>query len=211
MSVRQSAGFTLVELLIAITIFAVISALAYGGLQSVIRSDQAITAQTKRLQALQQTLLFMQRDMAQLVPRSIRDEFGDRKPALLSQGNMLTQIELTRGGWNNPAMQMRATLQRVGYGLEGRELYRYSWRVLDRAPDSQPERVLLLDGVSEWQWRFLDDNGGWQESWPSLGSEGGAVDTLPRAVEVKLTLEDMGTVRRIFEMGARHIKVVQGP
>lgn len=200
-------GFTLVELLVAITVFSVLAAMAYGGLRSVLTSERTIDAAARRLSALQQTMLFIARDLAQLSGRGIRDEFGDSQPALRSQMNRLAGLEFTRGGWSNPAGQMRSTLQRVGYGVEERALVRYSWPVLDRAPDSQPQRLVLLEEVSALQLRFMDEQRAWQEAWPPLGAVQASAP-LPRAVEFTLTLADLGTVRRLFVIDASAVSAI---
>lgn len=205
------AGFTLIELLVAITIFAVLAAMAYGGLRSVLKAEHAIAAHGARLQALQQTMLFLTRDLSQLAGRGIRDEYGDRQPPLRTQSNTLARLELTRGGWSNPAGQLRSTLQRIGYGLEGRQLVRYSWRVLDRAPDTQPQRLPLLEGVSEWQWRFMDDQGQWHEEWPLPGSGQRPSSALPRAVELTLMVEELGQLRRLWAIDAHEAVAGTGP
>lgn len=194
-------GFTLIELLVAITIFSVLAAMAYGGLSSVLNSERTLDAAARRLNAIQQTMLFVARDLNQLSGRAIRDEFGDTQPALRSQLNRQPGIEFTRGGWSNPAQQMRSTLQRVGYTVEEKQLIRYSWLALDRAPDSQPLRLVLLEDVTALQLRFMDDQRAWGEQWPLLGGAP-ATAPLPRAVELTLELTDLGTLRRLMVLDA---------
>lgn len=206
MNRRKLRGFTLVELLVAITVFSVLAAMAYGGLRSVLTSERAIDQAAQRLKTIQQAMLFMGRDLAQLSGRGIRDEYGDSQPPLRSQAQSLTALEFTRGGWSNPAGQMRSSLQRVGYAVEEKQLIRYSWPVLDRAPDTEPQRYALLDDVRSMKLRFMDEKQTWQESWPPLSS--GIASTqpgLPRAVELSLELDDLGVVRRLFEIDATAI------
>lgn len=199
---RQAHGFTLVELLVAIAVFSVLAAMAYGGLRSVLNSERTIDQASQRLNAIQRTLLFIGRDLAQLSGRGIRDEFGDPQPPLQSRSRASLAIELTRGGWSNPAGQMRSTLQRVGYVVEERQLIRYSWPVLDRAPDTQPQRFVLLEGVRSLQVRFMNEKRAWHEAWPLPGSGLTAPASLPRAVELTLELADLGVVRRLFAIDA---------
>jgi general secretion pathway protein J len=191
-------GFTLVELLVAITIFSILAVMAYGGLNSVLHARQAIEVQSKRLQALQQTMLFLSRDLSQLAPRAIRDEYGERQPPLLGQTDKQPGLEFTHAGWSNPAWQPRSTLQRVSYVIEDQQLIRYSWTMLDRAPDSKPYRFPLLDRVLSMKLRFMDAKQNWQLQWPLPSTDPATQMNLPQAVEVVVELEDLGTVRRLF-------------
>ncbi|HEY0633884.1 MAG TPA: type II secretion system minor pseudopilin GspJ [Gammaproteobacteria bacterium] len=204
----RSRGFTLIELLVAIMIFSVLAAMAYGGLRSVLTSERAIDEASQRLSAIQQTMLTISRDLAHISGRGIRDEFGDQQPALRSQPKVPSSLEFTRGGWSNPAGQTRSTLQRIGYAVEERQLVRYSWPVLDRAPDTMPWRVVLLTQVEALQWRYMDRQGGWQESWSEASSDTQTEATLPRAVELTFELEDLGSIRRLFAINTSNIKLV---
>lgn len=198
----QQRGFTLVELLVAIMVFSVLAAMAYGGLRSVLNTERAIDQSAQRLNAIQQAMLFIGRDLAQLSGRGIRDEFGDRQPPLRSQPQGGAAMEFTRGGWSNPAGQQRSTLQRVGYAVEEHQLIRFSWPVLDRAPDTQPQRFPLLDDVQSLQLRFMDEKRAWHEAWPQVTANRDAPASLPRAVELTIELADLGVVRRLFVIDA---------
>lgn len=194
----RSAGFTLLELLVAIAIFAVVALLAYGGLATVLDAREDTAAGAARLRALQQTMLMLQRDLDQLAPRGIRDEYGDHKPALHGGADW---IEFTRGGWSNPAEQPRSQLQRVAYALREQRFVRAHWQVLDRAQDSAPFEAVLLDQVRLLRVRFLDAKDEWQDAWPPLNAQDGNQEAEPpRAVEITLELEHWGSVTRLFRI-----------
>ncbi len=195
-------GFTLLELLVALGIFALLAAMAYGGLNSVMTARQITTEHAERLSQLQMAFLWLGRDIEQAVDRSIRDEYAEIKPALLGVETGRYQLELTRTGWRNPAGRKRSNLQRVAYGLREGKLIRAYWNVLDRAQDSQPLESELLDGVDKLELRFLNDKGQWQDSWPR-GQLGGAPSlTPPRAVEVTLETQAEGRITRLFRVAA---------
>lgn len=190
-------GFTLLELLIALSIFAVIAALAYGGLSTVLQGDARLARQSEQLAQLQRAFLFLERDLQHFLPRPIRDEFGAVRPAL--QGTS-SALEFSRAGWSNPLGQPRSQLQRVGYYLEQGALYRVYWRVLDRAQDSQPARVPLLEEVDGLAVRYLDAALAWHDEWPpqNLQNQGDKQSTVLKALEISLRLAEWGSLARLF-------------
>ena len=204
-------GFTLLELLVAVGIFAVMSVMAYGGLKTVLDSRKQTDAQAQRLAAVQLTFTRLQRDVEQMTNRSIRDEFGDTKPPLLAVSGSDVIVEFTHAGWSNPANALRSTLQRVAYTVKDNTLYRGYWLVLDRAQDSKSVPTAILNPVKSIEWRFMDSAGNWQTQWPAPPQTGQPVPPapngqpasprpLPRAVEVTLDLEDLGRLTRLFRV-----------
>ncbi|TNF36788.1 MAG: type II secretion system protein GspJ, partial [Gammaproteobacteria bacterium] len=93
----RNCGFTLIEVLIAIAIFAVLSLLAYGGLQSVITGKQQTEEALLRLRELQLTMNHFQRDFEQLVPRDARDELGGKLHRLSAGLDSDLLVQFTRG------------------------------------------------------------------------------------------------------------------
>ena len=193
----HSAGFSLLELLVAVSVFALLGAMAYGGLESVLRADRATRAQDERLAELQLAVSILQRDLAQASTRAVRDALGDRQPALSQGQGGLAQLELTRAGWRNPVDRLRSHLQRVRYRVEEDRLQRAFWPMLDRPPGTQPSESVLLDGVESITWRFLDGEGNWHSSWPPATASEPPLTLLPRAVEITLELERWGEIRRL--------------
>ena len=199
---RLGRGFTLIEVLVALAVFAVLAALAYGTLNQSLLSAEILNDRMDRLQSIQRTVRMLADDLQQLAPRPIRDELGDNfRPALDTGFQSGFAIELTRGGWSNPVVLPRSTLQRVGYRIEDNELIRYQWFTLDRTLSNDPVAVTLLDGVESIQFRFYDANGEFTEQWPPLSNQGGGgIRMRPRAVEFILRLEDEGELSRLVEV-----------
>jgi general secretion pathway protein J len=201
---RQS-GFTLLEVLIAITITALIGLGAWQLLNSAIRTYEISQASLQSLSQVQRAQLHLERDFRQVLPRAIRDEFGDYQPALSSRDNFFT-VELTRQGWRNPLQEPRSELQRVAYELLDGVLYRRYWQVLDRAQDSEPRSQRLLSDVTEFSVAFLNDSNAWVDEWPPDTDEDQSDDRLlkyaqlPRAVRVSMTHPKYGEIPRIFEL-----------
>lgn len=197
----RSRGFTLLELLVALAVFAMVALMAYSGLRSVLYSKQITEQRAARMQHLQSAVLMLERDLGQIaLLRGIRDEYGDAQPPLRTADFGAITLEFTRAGWPNPTGMARSTLQRVAYGIKEDALWRYAWRVLDRAQQSTPDGIALLEGVREMRLRYRDDAGEWHEHWPPVGLAQAAPVPSPTALEVSLELEDLGVIRRLFPL-----------
>lgn len=197
-----SKGFTLIELLVALAVFGILAALSYGALSQTLLAAEILSARLDRLQAVQRTMRILNQDFFQLSPRPVRDELGDSyQPSLQTDADSGFALQLTHGGWNNPMALPRGTLQRAAYRLEDGELVRYHWIVLDRTLNTEPIAFVLLDGVENIAFRFLQDNGEWSLQWPALNSPGATgLRQRPRAVEVILSLEAEGELTRLIEV-----------
>jgi len=193
----SARGFTLLELIVVLAIFSVLAVMAYGGLGSVLTARERVLMSFERTTALQKAYVRLRNDLQQLRARPARDGYGEPQPALqvLADG----AVEFTRSGWRNPLGQPRSALERVAYRLDGDgRLIRASWRVLDRAQDSAVSEAVVLDQVEEIRWRFLE-GAEWRDRWPGASGTGTQVrDSVPRAVELLLTLKDLGEVRLLF-------------
>lgn len=197
---KRGLGFTLYELLLAFAILGLLAAFAMTGFnqlnQAAAQRDEIAT----RLTAVQRALALVSRDLLQADGRAIREgSHGAREPGLIGGGAPFP-LEFSRAGWRNPTGAPRPPTQRVAYALEGRELVRYVWRVLDRAPGTEPLRRVLLTEVDVLEVAFLA-GGSWRADWPapdtSTAPDGA---TRPRAVRVTLTLADQGRIERVVEL-----------
>ncbi|MFZ5493385.1 MAG: type II secretion system minor pseudopilin GspJ [Pseudomonadota bacterium] len=173
----RSRGFTLLELVVALAVFAVLATLAYGSLARLLQARDTLAARAEALGRLQRVQAQLARDCGALVARPARDELGDPEPALRRAPD--GSLELTQGAFSNPLDQPRAQLQRVRWQVRGGVLYRDAWPVLDRVPGTRPQAQRLLDGVQ----RF------------TVGIETG-VDS--RAVSVELDAPPFGAVEWLF-------------
>lgn len=198
--VRLQHGFTLLELLVALAVFAVMGAAAYSGLRSVLTTRAVVEAEAQRLAEIQLAFHVLEQDITQTLPRGIRDEYGKQEPALKSSGLGGDWLIFTRAGWDNPLVQTRSNLQRLSYRLEQGSLIRRYWTMLDRNGAGESQETVLLDNVREVKARFLNDQDEWQKEWPPTGQDADedSVNRLPRAVEISLTLGDWGEITRLF-------------
>jgi general secretion pathway protein J len=191
-------GFTLIEVMVAMAIFAVLSLMAYGGLDAVIKNKTRTDIQLKRLHQLQMTMLNFHRDFEQLASRDGHDEFGSTLLKLTNQNNDLL-VDFTRSGWRNPAKLQRSSLQRVAYKLDENSLYRLSWPYVDRAQDDRVVETLLIDNIEDVTFRFLNDNNEWKNDWPDANAIQGNINQ-PKAIEIKLLMNDWGEIVRLFKV-----------
>lgn len=196
----SSQGFTLLELLIAMAIFSLISIMSFSGLNTVLFNKENIDAELLRLSDIQRTMLNLSRDIEQSIDRPIRDGLGGSTAALTGGNNIdSTLFELTRTGWRNPAEQHRSQLQRVAYSFEDNQLIRLTWYHLDHLLTDEPTRRVLLNDVEEVRVRYLDVD--WLDRWPifTLDSKTSPL-SLPRAIEITLKLKKWGSITRLFRV-----------
>ena len=123
MSSPRPGGFTLVELLVALALFAVLSVLSYGGLRHVMNLDAGLANAVARHTDLELALLLIEQDLHATVARGVRDELGGSEPALRAglDGDL---VSLTRRTADLSMSTPGAALARVRYRLVGGVLYR---------------------------------------------------------------------------------------
>lgn len=194
---KQQAAFTLLELLVSLALFAILSIVAYGGLQSVLNARHQTEQQAQRLTELQMLFSIMGRDIEQIIQRGIRDNFGDRQAALSGDTN---HLEFSRTGRRNPGGFARSHLQRVGYLWQEDEIRRRSWRVMDRAQDSAFQEGVLATDIQALEFRYLDEQLQWHSRWPLPKQNGSTPPVLPRAIEATIEAEGWGHITRLFRV-----------
>jgi len=198
----KQRGFTLLELLIASIIFAIMAVMAYGGLDNVIQNSKSSQQALKRLQQIQQCVSVLNRDFSQIVPRRIRDDFGNPQAYLIAGNNVDYLVEFSRGGRVNPANLLRSSLLRVAYQFEENKLIRLQWPQMDRAQETEAKKTTLIDEIESVSLRFMDQNARWQEQWPPLNATTGTGtnNTTLLGIEIILDIKGLGEIRRLYAM-----------
>ena len=196
---KYNRGFTLLELLVAIGIFALISAIAYGSLTRLMIDRERLQAEQTFWRSLSLAFARLEEDLSQARERSVRDVIGFSQPAFRGQPTDTRavgapSVEFTRGGVLTFSDAARSDLQRVAYRLVDGTLKRLTWPVLDLGPQTVPLETPLLDQVEEFRVRFYAPAGAWIDLWPADGID----EILPRGVEVKVTLKGRGDFTRLF-------------
>jgi general secretion pathway protein J len=199
---RLARGFTLLELVVAISIFAIVGTMAYRGYAESASNAERARDQARRLQAVQLAVRTMVMDFRLLAPRPVREPVGDGfRPALTRDESGASLVELTRAGWSNTAGTPRGTLQRVAYALDNGKLVRLYWPVLDRTLATEPVRRELVGDVERVALRYMNASRVWVDSWPPLGAPGEVgFRQRPLAVEIVIEFKDFGRIRRVAEV-----------
>ena len=148
---KPQAGFTLLELVIAIAIFALLGLGCWRLFDSVVRAERSSTAHQQALRSLQRTVALIERDVLQ-VQGSAKDPGITLYP---------DRLNVRRANWRNPLGLPRSELQDVSYQLKNGELWRYSRGLEEGAPLQQQK---LLADVREVRWRIFDRKTGWRNA-----------------------------------------------
>ncbi len=191
----NARGFTLVEMLVALLIFALMSVLAYRGLAAAFASQAHLEDDNRRWRDISLTFAQLERDVGMAVDRPVRDSIDRRLPAWQgAPAADAAQLEFSRMGdaWQTGAA---ADVLRYGYRLRDGTIEQLVWPVLDRGVRGEPVVNTLLERVRRFDLRYLARDGNWQAAWPA-----GSGDDLPAALEVVVELAEGTTLTRIFAL-----------
>jgi general secretion pathway protein J len=204
----RASGFTLLEVLVAVGIFALFSAMAYGSLLRILDTRDRLETERNFWRTLNLSLLQVEEDLAQVRPRTVRAADGlvvlpaFRGQPVDSRALGEPSLEFTRGGQIVLGDGARSDMQRVGYQLRDGALLRLVWPALDQPVVSEPRAAPLLEQVEEIRVRFYAQPGGWVDAWPAATQTGVPPpnNALPAAVELTLTIEGRGEIVRVFQV-----------
>jgi len=193
----RNKAFTLVELLVALAIFALLAGFAYRGLHSMLESREALQKETRKWRDVALFVGRIERDLSAVLPTQPQANAIVRRPApVTSVVETVTNgdgLALTRSG-NLLQENALAAPQRIAYRLRDGAVERLTWTSVDLAPREEPAAVRVLGSVSSLGFRFLMQSGEWRTAW------GVADQTLPAAVEVTLKLASGETIVRLVDL-----------
>ena len=199
---NKTLGFTLVEILVALLVFAVVGLLSTRLLSQSIDNQNNLQDRGQRLAEIHRAIRVLQRDIVQLSRRKIRDAQGEELPALMvsDQG----AIEFSRVGWRNPLRQPRSEVQRVGYRWQDEKIIRGYWLALDRSYDAEPAYQTLLEDVEAIEFFAVDQLGNEHRQWPldpeaNVVTEEGEALYLA-AILVRAEIAPYGMIERIWQV-----------
>lgn len=187
-------GFTLVEMLIALLIFGMITAAGVTLLTLTVRTQESAQGLLDNLGELRRTDALLNADLAQAAPRIHRDGGGEPVPAFTGgNGGEALLMAFVRRGWGDDAT-FRSSLQRVEYRLRDGRLERWRYDAVDG--EGRAVAMPLLDRVRRVQLRYRDRDGSWRDRWDPTDPA-----RLPAAVELVSDSEGHGQVRQLFAVG----------
>ena len=207
---NSQKGFTLLEIIIAMSIAALIGVAALSLLDNATKAHEDIEERGSRYNEIERALLFISNDLQQLAHRRFRDEFGDKKNNLSSDDSIgTTHLSFTRLGRRNPAGLPRSNLEKLVYLIEEENLMRISYAYPDGMQADQGLKRTLLKNVETLKVNFYDGEE-WGDIWPTddqatvqgrLGEE-----KLPVGLKLSLKLKDLGPIERLFILSDRREK-----
>jgi general secretion pathway protein J len=199
---RSTAGFTLIEVLVALIVFAVMAAMGYRGLSAVLDARGQLAAEAKRWRELTLFFLYVENDLSATVNRPARDTYGQLQAALVGRsdptGDIDGQLSFTRLGTPGTG-NASAAIQRVTYRWRNNTVELLSWPAPDLAPRATPKVYPMLKDVTDFKLSYLDGtNHQWQTAWQPVA----ASSVLPVAVKLELTLASGLHFDRVFSLPA---------
>jgi general secretion pathway protein J len=221
-------GFTLLEILVALLVLAIIATMGVVGLQAMITTDSRQETITDQFAELQFAYLLIQRDLAQVIQRPIIDSANEQRPAFFGisaterglpfdvslQGNVF--LDFTRDGVANPQqLNTRTTLQRLSYTFDDTgKVRRYSWLTLDRVPGSVFLEHDLLAEITDLKLTYFDRFGQQFNQWatqvlapPTWLDNYQSMAVLPAAMEWRFQHARYGEITWLFLMpGADYVE-----
>ena len=192
----QRYGFTLIEVLIALAIFAIIAVICAVGLHQTLLTRTVLQQQQQQLMTWQMAFTYLQNDLTQVVDRPVMTNTGQKSAAMMVLIDPNTVLEFTHGGMQYFNDNAQTTdLQRVSYFIEQGQLIRQTWPVLDRSAASVPQRHVVLNPQTKT----------WLSTWPRYSDDS---YHLPRAVKVTLCISSDRCLWRIFALSASSWRAV---
>lgn len=194
--VNKAQGFTLIEVLLALMIFATLSVAATQIFRNVIASDQQTEQIGDALKNMQRTLIIMDSDFRQMLARQYRNGGDESEENLLEFGDDLLDsesqgIRFVRGGWINPQQLFpRGEVVKVGYRIQDEKLERIRWMYPDDSSATEPAVMPLMEGVTSLRFEVKGENG-WQKDWDDPLA-------MPKAIRVLMDTERYGQLSRVY-------------
>jgi len=185
-------GLTLIEMLVALAIFAVLGVMGYRAATAAMDTRQRVAAELQRWRDIANFVQVIESDLTQFVERpgnvGVAGAAATGRFRLRQSGgnSELSFVKLDGGG---------ATVRHRGYRLDGQQLVQLRWPGSDTV--SMPEAHPILEGVAALRCTVVAVDGQKYTEWPD--AKGGR-PVKPAAVDVELEIADVGTIRRLVAL-----------
>lgn len=178
----DARGFTLIEMLVAVMIFAMLATAGVMLLRGSVEGQAAIGGHLDALADVQRGLATLDADLSQASVRISRTQAGSFAPAFFGRAAQGDEplMQFVRDGWSNPGTLRHPSLQKIEYWWREGRIERVGYPAVDGA--APPEPAILFDKVSALAVRYRDRHGDWRERWVPETPE-----QMPTAVEMSLT------------------------
>jgi general secretion pathway protein J len=194
---KKLKGFTLIEILIALTVFAIMASITSSTLYYAFNTRTRVNEQSERIAGLQLAISMLQQDLSQTVERAIRGNDMHLTPIFVGQAEY---VEFTRDGDVNPAsIEKRSTLKRIAYICTKDSLARRTWDALDPADRSKGVNKVLIRNLSDCHFGYLNQSLQVFPDWRADAvNQNQNKESLPKAVQVNLTVREQGEINLLF-------------
>ncbi len=204
---RDQQGFTLIEVLIATFLMAVLSSMGLLLLNSSINAKKQLDSTVAAVQSLELARVVLRSDLGQLVPRRVRGEYGGRAPDVFfgdGSGRLAPLMAFVSNGKERPDPETTySSLQYLEYRLVDQALVRISRDRIDAAPGTQTVERVLLEGVVELEVEFYDGQD-WTDAWGEAAGAYGSGSAPPLAVSFQLITRRYGRIPMMFATSAAY-------
>ncbi|MFD2179138.1 type II secretion system minor pseudopilin GspJ [Veronia pacifica] len=207
-SIKKTHGFTLIEVILALAIFASVTLVANQVLKNILTSSKQTEEVSETLKQLQRALVIMDSDFRQILARRYRNGGEEPQNTLIELGDSVigsdaAGVRFVRGGWVNPqSLFPRGEVVKVGYRLTDETLERVRWMYPDDSSATEPAVATVLDNVSSLSFEVFDD-GEWKKNWDKP-------DVMPSAIRIKMTLARYGDIERVYLLPAQTLPSLDG-
>jgi general secretion pathway protein J len=200
---RPARGFTMVEVLVAIFIMAMIAAMAWQGVDGIVRTRAISQARLEQLLRINTVLAQWEQDLHSIQNTSSQQS-PTSVPPLEFTGNSLTLTRRTPEGIQLIVWSLRSgTWHRwAGPAVTQVRALREQWQSSRQFIGNEEGQLRTLTGIADWQLYYYRDNA-WTNAQSSAGNDTGdpagnsttvAVTTaeLPKGVRIVLTFAGDG-------------------
>jgi general secretion pathway protein J len=194
---QKKVGFTLVELMVAILIFSIISIISYRTLASLVTTKQIVTSTQDKWSGIVNAVSLISSSWNRSIPLTVRDENGLLMPAVIGKDKLDratdAQLELTLSGYISDPVFGTIRPRRLGFRFDDGKLFLVTWPVLNRVRTTQPQLDLLMDNVASFQQSFIYPDKTWHDEWPPAGVP---IDQLPLGLKFTIVTKAGETIMR---------------